>query len=94
MKLVKLHRPTRGKGTVNPRIRRFEQCNVNPPAFKVRIGAKENLDKSYTHFIANRLREKFGFTGTPIRVWITKGRKIHGRQEHGRGETDFMDEEI
>lgn len=94
MKLVKLHRPTRGKGTVNPRIRRFEQCNVNPPAFKVRIGAKENLDKSYTHFIANRLREKFGFTGTPIRVWITKGRKVHGRQEHGRGETDIMDEEI
>jgi len=94
MKLVKLHRPTKGKGTVYPRIRRFEQCGVNPPVFQVRIGAKENLDKSYTHFIANRLREKFGFLGTPIRVWITKGRKVHGRQDHGRGETDLFDNEI
>ncbi|MEI7497812.1 MAG: ribosome biogenesis GTPase Der [Candidatus Falkowbacteria bacterium] len=86
MKLVKMHKPTRDKGTIFPRIRKFEQKATNPPLFELRIGNKESLHDSYIHFISNRLREKFGFTGTPIFVWINKGRKVHGRQDHGRPE--------
>jgi GTPase len=88
MKLVKMHKPTKGKGFVNPRIRRFEQVGINPPLFEVRIGAKESLHDSYTHYITNRLREKFGFTGTPISIWVSKKRKVHGMQEHGRDENN------
>ena len=81
MKLVKLHKPPKGKGTKYPHVHKFEQLHVNPPAFELRIGANENLQESYLNFVSNKLREKFGFLGTPIRIWITKNRKIHGKAE-------------
>jgi len=81
MRLVKIHRPARGRGEKYPRIRKFEQAYANPPEFKVTIGAKEDLHDSYCRFIENRLREKFGFTGTPISIKVAKGRATHGAHE-------------
>jgi len=73
-KIVKIHLPTKGKGTKHPRIYELKQIKINPPKFELRIGAKDNLHFSYVRFIKNRLREKFGFIGTPIATKITKGR--------------------
>lgn len=77
MKLVKLHRPTKGRGVHHPRIRKFFQAGSNPPRFEMRIGAEEDLHDSYVRFVENRLREKFGFIGTPISVHVVKPRKVH-----------------
>lgn len=79
MKLVKLHKPTKGKGTAYPRIHKFEQISVNPPRFVVRIGAKEDLHFSYLRFLTNRLRQKYGFLGTPLKIEVIKNKKVHGR---------------
>lgn len=76
-KIVKIHLPAKGKGTKNPRIYELKQIKINPPKFELRIGIKDNLHFSYIRFIENRIREKFGFLGTPITTKITKGRKIH-----------------
>lgn len=85
MKIVKQHLPAKAKGVKHPHIHKFELRRANPPLFEVRIGAKDTLHFSYVRFIANRLREKFGFKGTPIRIWVSKNRKVHGQQNEGRG---------
>ncbi|MCX6793237.1 MAG: ribosome biogenesis GTPase Der [Candidatus Falkowbacteria bacterium] len=75
---VKKHRPTKGRGTKYPRVYEFKQAGVNPPSFMVQIGPRESLAESYLRFLENQLRAKFGFIGTPISMWVKKGRDIHG----------------
>lgn len=80
-KLVKIHKPPKAKGTKRPRIYDLKQVHVDPPKFEVKIGAKDTLDNSYLRFIENRLREKYGFIGTPITVYVNQNPKIHGKHE-------------
>jgi len=75
--VVKLHKPAKGKGLKAPRIYEFKQVKNNPPVFVVRIGPNDDLHFSYVRFMENRLREKYGFTGTPIHTSVTKERKSH-----------------
>ncbi|PIR95468.1 ribosome biogenesis GTPase Der [Candidatus Falkowbacteria bacterium CG10_big_fil_rev_8_21_14_0_10_37_18] len=75
--VVKIHKPAKGKGTKAPRIYEFNQISSNPPAFTVRIGAHDDLHFSYVRFMENRLRERHGFIGTPIRVKVSKEKKSH-----------------
>ncbi len=77
-RIVKIHRPAKGKGVRHPRIREFTQTQANPPKFEMKIGAKEDLHFSYLRFIENRLREKYGFLGTPLSVTVAKNKKVHG----------------
>ncbi len=78
---IKKHRPTKGKGTKYPRLYEFTQTETNPPTFMIRVGARESLADSYLRFLENQLREKFGFLGTPISMWVKKGRDVHGAHD-------------
>lgn len=78
---VKKHSPVKSKGTKKPYIRGIKQEKSDPPVFSVRIGAKETLLESYLKYLENRLREKFGFLGTPITMYVVKNKRIHGKQE-------------
>ncbi len=80
-RIVKIHRPAKGKGVKHPRIYEFKQTKADPPKFELRIGFHDDLHFSYLRFIENRLREKFGFLGTPITIRVTKGRAVHGKHE-------------
>lgn len=75
--VVKVHKPAKGKGLKAPHIYEFRQTRSNPPSFSLRIGPNDNLHFSYVRFLENRLRERHGFTGTPINVSVTKHRKTH-----------------
>lgn len=77
-KMIKIHKPSKGKGVRHPRIYSLKQKWVNPPRFEIRIGSQEDLHKSYLRFLENRIRENFGFVGTPVRVSVKKNKKIHG----------------
>ena len=44
------------------------QIGTKPPTFLVISKKKENMHPSFLNFIENRLREEFGFAGTPIAV--------------------------
>jgi len=77
-RIVKKHRPVKGHGVKHPRLRNFTQISVNPPRFEVTIGAQEDLHPSYVRFIENRLRETYGFLGTPLTVQMAKNRTTHG----------------
>lgn len=79
-KMIKMHKPSRGKGIKHPRIFSLKQVWTNPPRFEIKIGAEEDLHKSYLRFLENRIREKFDFIGTPIKVSVKKNKKIHGRR--------------
>ena len=80
-RIVKIHKPAKGKGTKHPRIYELTQIKTNPPKFEIRIGVKDNLHFSYIRFIENRLREKYGFLGTPITIKITKGRDVRDKHK-------------
>jgi GTP-binding protein len=71
--------PAKGKGLKAPRIYEFTQNQTNPPAFMIRIGSKDNLHFSYVRFMENRLREKYNFLGTPIKMEVVNNKRVHGR---------------
>ncbi len=77
-RIVKLHKPTKGKGIKRPHIYELRQIKSSPPVFAARIGSKEDLRFSYLRFMENRLRQKFGFLGTPILIRVVKNRAAHG----------------
>jgi GTP-binding protein len=78
-KIVKIHKPAKGKGTRPPHIYEITQKDTNPPVFEIRIGSDDNLHFSYTRFIINHLREQFGFQGVPIKAYIVNKPKVHGQ---------------
>jgi GTP-binding protein len=75
--VVKIHKPAKGKGTRAPHLYEFRQTKHNPPAFALRIGPNDDLHFSYVRFMTNRLRERHGFTGTPLSIRVTKDKKSH-----------------
>jgi GTPase len=80
-KMIKIHKPSKGKGVKHPRVYSLKQFWVNPPKFEIKIGSQEDLHKSYLRFLENRIRENFGFFGTPVKVNIRKNKRIHGKKE-------------
>lgn len=61
------HHPT-GTKSVRPKLYYLTQAGVNPPHFVLFVNRKDAFHFSYVRYMENRLREKFGFTGTPVRL--------------------------
>jgi GTPase len=70
--IIKRKRPIRAKGTRNPKVHGFTQTGTNPPKFTIVIGPRDTIHFSYLRYIENRLREKYGFGGTPIQIRVKK----------------------
>jgi GTPase len=56
------------------------QVSVSPPSFAIFVNDPELVHFSYLRNLENRLRETFGFQGTPLRLWLRK------RQRKASGE--------
>jgi GTP-binding protein len=65
------HPPT-SKTSREVRILYGAQTSVAPPAFVLFTNVATELHFSYERFLVNRLRESFGFEGTPIRLTIRR----------------------
>jgi GTPase len=50
------------------------QVGTRPPAFAVFTNCPEGIQESYERFLGNKLREAFGFSGTPLR-FLFRGRE-------------------
>jgi GTP-binding protein len=48
------------------------QASARPPAFVVSVNYPEGVHFSYRRYLINRLREQFGFDGTPVRIMFRK----------------------
>ncbi len=70
---VAMQQPPSDKGR-RLRIFYITQVGVKPPTFVLFVNSKKLMHYSYTRYIENKLREAFGFSGTPIR-FIIKERK-------------------
>ena len=59
------------------RIHYLTQGGTRPPTFILWANHPEGLAPSYRRFIANRLREAYGFRGTPLRIIIKARQDRH-----------------
>jgi GTP-binding protein len=64
--------PMPGAGKKPVRILYAAQVGVAPPTFALFTNVQTELHFSYERFLKNRLRERFGFLGTPIRLQLRK----------------------
>lgn len=69
---TKRHLPARGKGPSHPKVLGLVQTAVAPPTFHLTIKSKQTdvLHPSYLRYLENRLREHFGYKGSPIEIRI------------------------
>jgi GTP-binding protein len=50
------------------------QVRADPPTFAIQVNDPKLVHFTYLRFLENRMRERYGFLGTPIRI-VTKGRR-------------------
>lgn len=69
MEAVALQQPPSDKGK---RLKLFymTQVSTKPPTFVLFVNKKELMHFSYQRYIEKRIRDTFGFMGTPIRIFI------------------------
>jgi GTP-binding protein len=72
------HAPKADKGDRPVSILFGSQIGVAPPTFAISINHPVGLHFSYRRYLENRIREAFGFEGTPIRL------KVRARRRPGR----------
>lgn len=66
---VAMQQPPSDKGR-RLKIFYITQVSVKPPAFVIFVNDKKLMHFSYTRYIENKIREAFGFSGTPLRFFI------------------------
>ena len=66
---VAMQQPPSDKGK-RLKLYYITQVSVKPPTFVIFVNDKELMHFSYTRYIENRIRESFGFRGTPLKVII------------------------
>ena len=64
-----MKQPPSDKG-VRLKLYYITQVSVEPPTFVIFVNYKELFHFSYQRYIENRLRDAFGFSGTPVRFII------------------------
>ncbi len=69
MEAVAMQQPPSDKGK-RLKIYYMTQVSIKPPTFVLFVNSKELMHFSYQRYIENRIRDTFGFTGTPIRMFI------------------------
>ena len=70
------------------RYQYMTQVRVRPPTFCIFVNNPEGVVESYDRYLKNRLREEFGFGGTPLKIEYRRRRRI------GEARTDVMGEVI
>ena len=64
--------PPMSPGTKHVRILYAAQIGIAPPSFVFFTNVATTFHFSYQRFLVNKLREEFGFVGTPIRIQVRR----------------------
>jgi len=64
--VIAKHPPTGTRVAHKPKIYYGSQVDVNPPKFVLTVNNPEHFHFSYKRYLENRIRDNFGFSGTPI----------------------------
>jgi GTP-binding protein len=73
------HTPSGSRKSHKPKIYYGSQVDVNPPKFVISVNNPNHFHFSYLRYVENKIREFFGFEGTPIHI------ELHGK-DRGEGE--------
>ena len=86
------HAPTGNKKSHKPKIYYGSQVDINPPRFVISVNNSEHFHFSYRRYIENKIREVFGFEGTPIDVELRSRKSIYKDkgEEHDTVEGEKM----
>ncbi|MFC1729816.1 ribosome biogenesis GTPase Der [candidate division KSB1 bacterium] len=76
--VIERHKPT-GTKSVHPKIFYVTQPDTNPPHFTFFVNKKKYFHFSYLRYLENKLREQFGFIGTPIVMGFQEKEKRYGK---------------
>ena len=78
---VRAHPPAHVRNRL-PKILYATQVGVGPPTFVIFVNDPELIHFSYRRYLENRIRDEYGFLGTPIRL-IFRQRDRRGRAPDG-----------
>lgn len=67
------HAPSGSRKIHNPKVYYGSQVAINPPKFVINVNRPEFIHFSWRRYLENRIRDEFGFFGTPIEV------EFHGK---------------
>ncbi len=67
--------PPPGRGRRPPHVYRVRQTITGPPTFLLNTNAPDLIHFTYRRYLENRLREAFGFAGSPVRLHFRTGRE-------------------
>ena len=84
MEAVTAAHPPPRKGRRDVRILYAAQTGTAPPSFVFFTSAGAKFHFSYERFLTNRLREAFGFVGTPIRLRVRRRQRSVKSRARGR----------
>ena len=82
MEAVTASHPPASPGKKEVRILYGAQTGIEPPTFVLFTNVATRFHFSYQRFLVNRLREAFGFLGSPIRIQVRAKRE----KDEGRGD--------
>ncbi len=97
MDAVRAHPPSHVRNRL-PKVFYATQAGVAPPSFVIFVNDPELIHFSYRRYLENRIRDAYGFLGTPIRLIFRareseqaarraarpRGRRSSGRRSSGR----------
>lgn len=63
------------RGQKKPVLYGMKQADTCPPTFRLDVKERFSIHTNYLRYLERRLREVFGFTGTPIRIVTTQPKK-------------------
>ena len=58
------------------RVQYVTQVRVRPPTFTIFCNNPDGVGDGYQRYLQNKLREQFGFLGTPLRLQLRRRRKL------------------
>jgi GTP-binding protein len=61
------------KGKMMLSVSGVTQTDINPPTFTFKVNNTKLVHFSFRRFLENRLRDSFGFTGTPLKIEFKAG---------------------
>ena len=82
---ISLEHPPASPGRKHVRILYATQTAVAPPTFVFFTNVATSFHFSYTRYLENRLREEFGFEGTPIRMHVRARRRASSESDRAPG---------
>lgn len=77
---IEQHQPT-GTKRIAPKVFYATQAGINPPEFVFFVNKKKYFHFSYLRYLENRIREAFGYLGTPIKIDYKEKEQRFGKKK-------------